>query len=651
MSTNRVTVRLDVKDEATKIFKQFSGTVDGVSSRLDSMGSKGKSAFSGMSGSIASGIIQAQVLTRTIGLITSAVGSLGDAFKGAIESQSTMIRQAGMLAKAYSISNPAATSFIQGETAKFAGEISALPGNDQQFIDSFQSSLGILAKQGFSQQDSVNNSKELSKLGTLSGLKSDELTDLVRGSKSLEELLELEGFSKNPAIIEELKKLEVQTGQSWQTMTDSKAKTLAILKGLNNTLDPETVKALSSSPQALFESLNSMLFSQYNGIFLGIEKDLDSKAPGIQSVYSAFGDTLNALLGPDGLLSAFTTLGSDLGIDPYALMKGLRSSFLWLKDTIHGITSSIKLDGIPDLSKMNLGGMVGDFLGSIWGGVKNLLQGSGSSLSGIFNSLLSGAFDIFSDIDWNALGQDAGAILGTLFNQANTFIAGVDWSAVGAFAIKLVGGAFQFAGGLIGSFIYNFDWLGPVRSFVSLFGGLWNTIGEALGIGFGYLGKLLQDNFSLVGDSAGAFFNSIGNWLRDMISKIPVVGDDLANAISPSASPPLNTASRFNGFIPNAADGMIGGLLRAAVREGSRMPSGASVVVANSSEAILTRSQQASLARTLSAPQTRSGASLSIGSLVINSAAQDAKGIAQDVMKEIAVEFQKFSNNQLSVMA
>jgi hypothetical protein len=114
-------------------------------------------------------------------------------------------------------------------------------------------------------------------------------------------------------------------------------------------------------------------------------------------------------------------------------------------------------------------------------------------------------------------------------------------------------------------------------------------------------------------------------------------GDRPASPGSPTTAP----------AIPHAAGGF-GGLLGGLFNELQQMPSGASPIVANSTEAILNQAQQRSLAARLGG--SGGGGNLSVGSLTINTAATNVEGIARDVMAAIAAEYRQFQQSKLTAI-
>lgn len=106
------------------------------------------------------------------------------------------------------------------------------------------------------------------------------------------------------------------------------------------------------------------------------------------------------------------------------------------------------------------------------------------------------------------------------------------------------------------------------------------------------------------------------------------------------------TASNFAGFIPSTG---IGGLLDAVLRESAAMPSGSNVTIANSSEAVLTTGQQATLAGAIGGRGRNAiGGAFSPTINVYGSQGQDVGQLANMVMAAIQEQFNDYSAGMLA---
>jgi hypothetical protein len=646
---NRVMVTLYCKDEASKTFRQFDALVDKVGSNVDAIGDRGKSAFGGLSSSIAGGIIQAKLLIGAFDLAKNAIGGAIEGFQKASDVNEQLILTTGGLMAATGKTYEESAKFIEAFNAKLAQNVGDLPGATQGYLDlssAISDNLAGAFKRFDGSLDEGGLSKYLQSISTKAGLigredipnMSKALQKILDG-KSLSEVFTLDIVGNNPALKAALERQEKQFG----SFKDANAKLRAEMldRALNQAVPPEVLAKIKGTAAASIEGLQSRLFDPTTGIF-GFLRDIDTATAGRQSVFDSASESINLLIGGDGILSQVGRLFSEAtGLTDSSLMGGLRSGITTVNGWLKGLNDVLKGMKGFNLQGIDLGGMSGDML----------------------NSLLKSATTFLSGIDWTDTGERFGVIIAQGFNQFNRFLNSIDWGTVGQVLWEVTKDAFLFAGAAIGSFAAAFDWSAPVQGFTSFWGDLFSSLSSLIQQGWDYAVKVVQDNIANVVDAfsslwgqavnvvqssgaavmqgLGSFFSSAINWINDLLAKIP--GSPQIGALA--IANPNAAGSRYQGYIPNAAGGMIGGLIAAAIREGANMPSGASPVVANTSEAILTQRQQASLARSLS---SRSGASLSIGQLVIHSAAVDAAGIAQDVMREIEAQFNQFASSKFT---
>lgn len=165
--------------------------------------------------------------------------------------------------------------------------------------------------------------------------------------------------------------------------------------------------------------------------------------------------------------------------------------------------------------------------------------------------------------------------------------------------------------------------INAVSSFFQQIGSVWETIKNAIMSNPAV--QALMSVAQTTANTVGAVTSPVGGVVSTVGGALSGAGDFLSGALG-AALP------KFAGNIPNAAGGLIG----AAMAESRAMPSGASLVVANSSETIIPRG--ASLSRPTS---------LSIGAININGV-QDAGAIADQIINEIQSRFESAMNAQLS---
>ncbi|MBD2168064.1 hypothetical protein H6G04_27135 [Calothrix membranacea FACHB-236] len=293
----------------------------------------------------------------------------------------------------------------------------------------------------------------------------------------------------------------------------------------------------------------------------------------------------------------------------------------------------------------------------------------GSKLTGLLDKLIEG----INSIDWSALFQvigvvlalitnilaqvltklDWGKILNGLLDGLGIFLAALDWGAIakiagaillGAFAVGLaglaatllgvptlvIGGIVALVVGLIA--VIKVKW----KDITEAFNNFWNFIVE----GFENLKKDAVTVWNRTISTVLGFFNAVQQYFTDLISKIPGLNQTPNTANSGLSS---GIAAGAEAAIPNAASGMSNGLLAALVRERRNAPPGSGLVVANTSEAILTRQQQANLLNNFGG---RGG--LNIGNITIYTQATDAESIARDIGNFLTREYEKYSQTHFS---
>jgi hypothetical protein len=149
------------------------------------------------------------------------------------------------------------------------------------------------------------------------------------------------------------------------------------------------------------------------------------------------------------------------------------------------------------------------------------------------------------------------------------------------------------------------------------------------------LNEGFKDLFTDIITGAGSAQEALANLLNSLANKFLNYGMNTLFSFLPGG------ANAAGGYIPNYASGNVGSILSAAVRESAAMPSGASLVMANSTEAILNRGQQASLATALS----NRGGSIVNSAITINNQGAELSARAR---QEIQGYVKTIANNQIN---
>jgi hypothetical protein len=258
-------------------------------------------------------------------------------------------------------------------------------------------------------------------------------------------------------------------------------------------------------------------------------------------------------------------------------------------------------------------------------------------------------------------GQGAGEITAALFNGVGAFLDGIDWAGMSK-------GLDEFLLNSLGSAIKNISWdtvgtglilLGVaalgILAKMALAAAMTAAVAAATAISapvivmglaavavIGGLALLWKKKGEEITVAIQNFFIRVDNWLVSMLNKLP--GKD--RAMTELKELPSQREARMFDSLANKASGLDQmGLFGAIARERAAMPSGSNLVIANDSEAIFNRQQQANLLNSIGGR----GNGLSINSLTINAGAtSDPKTLAKAVMQEISHEWQRFNQQKMS---
>lgn len=393
---------------------------------------------------------------------------------------------------------------------------------------------------------------------------------------------------------------------------------------LNKSITKEDVALLQKSAGASISSFTDTLFDPQIGLF-SIQRDLEPKVAGYQSVFSSFEKTLSLVIGEKGILAEIGRLFGG-SADPMAVLRS-------------GVDT---LNNFLDDFRRNLAGLKKPDAGAIGAAV-------GKFAAQVVNGLTSGTLDAIDSINYGAL------FLGAIAGVAS-FFANLDWKVyltaglitIGVALIPPLLGAIATGVGVIASGI------------VAVVGGVPLAIGAAIALGVIAIAKLIGSNFdgiysgivrwgdtinSAVGNLLGGIwnaitglFNKITGGISGLLSNVPSPGgiaSGVGNFLSGAASSVGNFlfGSGYAGHIPTAARGS---LMGAIATEARNAPTGAGLLIANTSETVLTPDQLTNLvSNTYSAGNTSStSVTIAPGAISLNLPAGTPQEIA---MQAIAI--------------
>ncbi|NJN88902.1 MAG: hypothetical protein HC878_00005 [Leptolyngbyaceae cyanobacterium SL_5_14] len=242
--------------------------------------------------------------------------------------------------------------------------------------------------------------------------------------------------------------------------------------------------------------------------------------------------------------------------------------------------------------------------------------------------------------------------VGTLVGGMTLAFAASAAAALGTITLGLAGIALALTIAVVKAYAENWDSVTLAISFTL------KQIGTAIVDALKPIYQVVADKFSQIKnkaveifDSIIAFWDSLSEAVTRAIARVPSFGSTPTGA-GASAGALIGArvfGSRAEGQIPNASGGFINNLMSAVSREAGAMPSGARVVIANSSEAILNRAQQSALGGMMRGSTIP--ANLSIGNInLANSPGMTPEQQANQVLMILAQKYAQFRESQMSAV-
>lgn len=583
-----VSIILQAVDKASGVVSKIANSFGGLKQKADEAAGAGGN----LSNAIAFGMAK---YNAAIGLAQTGIGKLQGMIQEASSLQLENMSAAQTFAAVAGRSFEEGAAFVDNLTAELSKAAAVLPGATKDYvalgrsiqdnlIDAFKGSDGKLKDMAGFENALMSISKSFGVLSAASNVPIGNtalgLTKALSGG-SISELRQIQAFEQNPALLNELEKRLQKVGAKSLKDLDMKARVALIREVGEKFVDSGYQKRAAQTLDGLWQGFISNWFDPNTGVF-GLMRDLDPQTKGVQSAFLATNDIMKSLLGEGGLYEQVSGLLSDMGIgiDP---MRILRDGIVWLDGWVKQLSA-----GITSIRSFVKGG--GDIAGGLANAINNFdslfdLATIGaqlnSSVAAISQQLLgvvnAGAIAIG---EWlNALKPTAGAEIGAaigiftgnLVGQIIDFVQGLDW---GAILVAIGRGAIQIIGA-IGGFILGFSTTVQNRIIEGVV-----QVGQGLIDGFTSLLRMVGEMIKTkIAEAGQAIKNAPGNILSEIGYGISGTAQSAAEAVG--IVPKYMGAI---GKVPNAADGFFGALSR----EMAAMPTGASPVIANTSETILT---------------------------------------------------------------
>ncbi|MBD2196615.1 MULTISPECIES: hypothetical protein [Calothrix] len=635
-------------------------------------------------------------IQKGLGSIISLAGKATDLFNEAATTQTSIIATSGNLMKLTGYNFSQATSFVEDFQSQMSEVAAKLPGMASDFTafgrgimdDVIPAFAGLDGKlDSLERRAALGRLKDLTTFGTLLGQTagidstraSSQAAYFLSGTRTLKELKTLDLYEKNTTFRNELERL--LGGRDLRRLSSDERQRIFLQAAR---LDPRVLEELSNSVEGVFGTINDKLFGLQTGLF-GLMRDVDPLTNGNQSAFKAINKALLALFGDNGL---FSTLGATLkilgvtGSDPMRILRDAANSFAARVRYLNLIFSDF--NALKDLGQLqnDIRYFFKRFLN---------LELLGKKLAEFVSTAFSFLAGSNSPIFYSTLATAIGEGLIGVVKGIGSFLANLDgsvYAAIGAGILLKMGvtalfkviasrlltiGAAWFAGRVLPTILAQ---LAPVLMGIMSGPAGWITLAIAA-VGLIVIGILKDPKLRRsITEPIGNFFRFIGEGFSNLWKDVVSLWDNMVSSIkgffggiankfnefkdwisgSNSESKQPNQAKtglqnwwdKLTGKTPNSANGLnYQGLLGAAARELNQAPQGSGLVVANTSEAILNRQQQAVLLNGLSSR----GGSLNIGSITINTQAKDAEGIAKTVVSYIAREWSNYQKSHLAIAA
>lgn len=631
MSQNRVTVILDGIDKLSPMLKGLGGSMSNLG---------------------AGSVFMGNMMTKAFETAASSLGALTSRFSEASDMQQSMLKLGGQFGAMTNLGYEKGTALVKDLNAEFATMVASLPGSTQDFKDlglaisdtliKSNSTNGVFNQAAFKEQ-ALSLTKTLGLLkDPAAGIMNSDIqlffTKFAEGA-SESELRILKLNERMPGLMGELDKATQKLyGHGKKTEELSLQQRVKVFEVATKNLSPDAMIAdLEKTAGSQIEALKTAMFDQDTGLF-GFLRVVENG----KNVMDGFGEMLAATLGKDGLFGEIGEKLSGFGLklgDPMKMMySGIMTITMWIK----GITSFLDGMTVDDIREsFNLNGFAQRLSQDRATLVNNGVEWARSSLTSLFSN---GAFA--------KVGQAIGAWLNAQLTFAVTSIQSVDFTALGVVAAQVAVGLLDTLEAVILSIDYY--------QIAQLIGDAFRAVEKfAAGFAMGIASAIASSIAGAAGQVASWVVSKGGELVEALKSAMTTLFDSAKNSVVQT----LQSGFSLDGLknfvtgspVQNRTSGQnVTGLFDAINREVDAMPSGANVVVANSSEAILNQRQQRDLVSSLrsvpvvshSAPQqqpTSKTFHFAPQFTVNASQSSDARDVANVVLRELESKWTQFN--------
>lgn len=650
---NKITTTLVAKDEVSPKLKNLQGNLKNTGVVSQGLGVVAKGAFVG----IAAGVAAATAGVVGLGLAFNQASGIAQNALNAANNLSVelgdalSLNQAQDLIKTVNKELALSAAALPGTTQEYVSIFNRIQ-ND--IARAFKNPDGTLNVEGWQK-----SATEISTLfGVIfsdvadRGKVENAVQKLMTGNATLRELMQYDFIASNVALVNGLADAEKRLGKEMKQWSDQER--VEVLESLKDTLlSPEYLKELESSASAVLAGFQSAVFDPTTGIF-GIMRELE----GGGSVFESLSETVRLLFGSSGLVSTMVNDLFGV-VDPMESLNKFVLRLNTFVSKLSVFYNSFNLDALTSLPRdinMSIRGFIqrfGYFISNTFSRVVSLINRSIPSLDKIFATLLTETSKlgttilntfrrVFNDsvaqlrtLDFQSIATSIGTFLAnaidTGIRMIFNFVRQINWGEVRGLFVDLIK---AFGAGLK-AFVMTIRQIPEIKQLESdVRAGLTTIVvgvktffepvmqflrdaGVIIAAGFNLIYPLIQPfigafkiGIVAVGAVIVGTFNLIkNNW--EPISNGILFGLNLLIAPVRAFVTGLQQAARFLNWAANAIrvnrgeeaqpafgnsfNGNFPGVFGAIARELINSPSGARPVIANSSEMILNRQQQAAL--------------------------------------------------------
>ena len=600
--TTRLALILSAIDRTAGAWNSIQGRMRGFEAVSRGTAVAGK----GVGMAVAGGMIAAQA---AIGAATFAFSKLQSGFQGAMDSQTSQFSTASGLVGAFGLTFDEATASIDRMTESLVKQAKILPGSAGDYVKlsraisddvgaAFVDATGKISDIGGFEKALGSISASVGALGVTSKTDTNNVgLSLSRalGGASRAQLNDLAFFQNNRSFLNLVDKATGGMELSDMTVQERVKVIEKVAKQLAGS--DEYLKRSGQLLDSKISTLASDLFDADFGLF-GLNRDLDPIVKGKQSVLTSIGNTFDKVFGDGGVMGKLGRIFKEISFDPMlvlsqaldAINRGVDVVLPWLERAASFIDSGGKLSELARVVPTWFGGTVdklfeyGDKVrmsvfnainkfdfGKFFESFRGVLDNVVGFVSGMINRSFAASRQMFETIDFQKLGEAFGTLIADLVIAIIDTLARVNWGQVIVVVAETAWNVLKFVLGTISGIT------------VRIIGALGGLAASAVG----GIGSAIQSFFAGTVAKISNFFAMADHAMREKAAQavawIPFVGNDIAAKIAPAS--PVQGVAKYMGNIP--AIPASGGLFDAITTEMRNKPSGSSLAIANTSEAII----------------------------------------------------------------